>query len=112
MQRMHNLPAQCDHRRGLIGMTGQDKPLETSRWPDLGAMRSSPADGDGPAWQPTHRHRKGGLYRLLDYGTNEADRTPVVIYDDSDGTLWVRSVAEFNDGRFVALSAYGSDQID
>jgi hypothetical protein len=55
------------------------------------------------AFVATHRHRKGGVYRLLCYGTNEADRTAVAIYDDASGTVWVRPAAEFDDGRFEAL---------
>ena len=55
------------------------------------------------AWVPTHRHKKGGLYRLIGYGTNEADRATVAIYDDATGAVWVRNAAEFNDGRFDLL---------
>ena len=55
-------------------------------------------------WAPTHRHRKGGLYRVLGHGTWEADRSPAVIYDDADGTVWIRPTAEFEDGRFEALT--------
>ena len=54
-------------------------------------------------WAPTHRHTKGGLYRLLGYGTLEADRTTVAIYDDASGAVWVRSAAEFDDGRFELI---------
>jgi hypothetical protein len=54
-------------------------------------------------WHPTHRHKKGGLYRLICFGTDEATRSPVAIYDDSVGTVWVRSAAEFEDGRFTPL---------
>lgn len=54
-------------------------------------------------WAPTHQHRKGGLYRVLAEGTLETDRSPVVIYDDAEGTIWVRPTAEFDDGRFTAL---------
>ena len=68
------------------------------------------ADDTMAAWVPTHRHRKGGLYRLLAFGTNEADRSSVAIYDDAAGTVWVRSAAEFNDGRFASLpEAMGRD---
>ncbi|MEN8840621.1 MAG: DUF1653 domain-containing protein [Octadecabacter sp.] len=56
-----------------------------------------------PPWQATHRHKKGGLYRLVGPATLEADRSDVVIYDDADGTVWVRSKAEFYDGRFTPL---------
>lgn len=51
-------------------------------------------------WVPTHQHRKGGMYRLLHEGRLEADLTPVAIYDDESGTVWVRPLVEFNDGRF------------
>lgn len=54
-------------------------------------------------WRATHRHRKGGEYRVLSYGLLEADRTEAVIYDDEDGQIWVRSKSEFNDGRFVKI---------
>ena len=55
-------------------------------------------------WQPTHRHRKGGLYRVIGEGIWEPDRTLVVIYEDSRGQVWVRPKTEFEDGRFTALS--------
>lgn len=55
-------------------------------------------------WAPTHRHRKGGLYRVLCRGILEADRSDVVIYDDADGQVWVRPVDEFEDGRFVKIA--------
>ena len=54
-------------------------------------------------WRPTHRHRKGGLYRLLGEAVLEADRSAVVLYDDAEGTVWVRDKAGFEDGRFTAL---------
>ena len=55
-------------------------------------------------WRPTHRHHKGGLYRVLLDGIWEPDRSPVVIYEDETGQIWVRPEAEFHDGRFEALS--------
>jgi len=64
----------------------------------------SPAKFDPPRFVPTHRHHKGGQYRLLTRGVLEADHSPVAIYDDADGTIWVRSLAEFEDGRFTPLS--------
>lgn len=54
-------------------------------------------------WEPTHRHRKGGEYRILKRGKMEADLSPVVIYEAQDGTVWVRPEAEFDDGRFTLL---------
>ena len=56
------------------------------------------------AWKATHMHRKGGAYRFLYEGVLEADRTPVVIYDDREGQVWVRSNGEFHDGRFQSTT--------
>ena len=54
-------------------------------------------------WRPTHRHRKGGLYRVITRGVWEPERRAVVIYDDADGITWVRPADEFDDGRFTPL---------
>ncbi len=56
-------------------------------------------------WVPTHRHKKGGLYRVVAEGVLETDRSAVVIYDDEDGTVWVRPTSEFWDGRFTKLDS-------
>lgn len=50
--------------------------------------------GDG--WRPTHRHYKGGLYRVIARGRVEADLSPVVIYDNEKGETWVRPVDDFD----------------
>lgn len=63
------------------------------------------SETQGADWSPTHRHKKGGLYRVISEGIGEATRSPVVIYDDADGQVWVRDAAEFHDGRFRSLSA-------
>jgi hypothetical protein len=60
-------------------------------------------DAEPTPWKATHRHKKGGLYRLVGPAILEADRSAVVIYDDAEGTVWVRSAEEFNDGRFTPL---------
>lgn len=57
----------------------------------------------GQSWTATHRHRKGGLYRLIQQGVYEPDRSPVAIYDDAEGTVWVRPWSEFQDGRFTPV---------
>lgn len=62
----------------------------------------APPFGQTP-WHPTHRHKKGGGYRFLGYGVQEADRSRVAIYDDAEGTVWVRDAAEFEDGRFTPI---------
>ncbi|WP_375280493.1 hypothetical protein [Pseudooctadecabacter sp.] len=68
----------------------------------------TPAFGQ-PPWHPTHRHKKGGGYRLLGYGVLEADRSRVAIYDDAEGTVWVRDAAEFEDGRFTPVTLIDPD---
>jgi hypothetical protein len=62
------------------------------------------SSGGATPFVATHRHKKGGLYRLLSTGVYEADRSAVAIYDDEDGTIWVRSLAEFEDGRFKPIT--------
>lgn len=58
-------------------------------------------------WEPTHRHRKGGLYRVLNRANVyiENGMVPAVIYDDLEGRVWVRPASEFDDGRFTAIEA-------
>lgn len=66
------------------------------------ALALAPDTGPAPAaerggWQPTHRHYKGGLYRLLrDDLTIEATMEPAVLYDDEHGSAWVRAKRDFN----------------
>lgn len=58
----------------------------------------------GSSDQPTHRHRKGGLYRMLARGYLEETLAPCVIYQDfREGYVWVRPEENFMDGRFTAL---------
>lgn len=47
-------------------------------------------------WRPTHRHYKGGLYRLIGMGRIEAGLAEVAIYDNANGDLWVRPWTEFH----------------
>lgn len=56
-----------------------------------------------PTWVATHRHYKGGLYRLLFEGQIEADLSRVVVYQGIDGRVWVRPREEFYDGRFSEI---------
>lgn len=57
-------------------------------------------------WHPTHRHIKGGEYRVLMHGILETDRSEVVIYDDAKRTVWVRPKLEFYDGRFATIDSF------
>ena len=53
---------------------------------------------------PTHRHRKGGLYRLIARARIEATLEPCAVYVSvTDDLAWVRPEAEFQDGRFTPL---------
>ena len=48
--------------------------------------------------------KSGGTYEVVAVGRIEADLSPVVIYrSDKDGTVWVRPIDEFEDGRFKCL---------
>lgn len=61
-------------------------------------------------FRPTYRHKKRGteyeLVGLAQVQTESAltDEAEVVVYRGADGVLWVRSDAEFNDGRFEPIS--------
>lgn len=57
---------------------------------------------------PTHRHRKGGLYRLTGAATFAGEYQPregdvLMVYEGPDGRLWARIRSEFYDGRFETL---------
>ncbi len=72
--------------------------------PPVAPPAPAPVFGQTP-WHPTHRHKKGGGYRLLGYAVLEADRSSVAIYDDAEGTVWVRSAEEFNQtDRFAPVT--------
>lgn len=79
----------------LTGRTQEDAPLSAPPPPPFGQT----------PWHPTHRHKKGGGYRLLGYATLEADRSRVAVYDDAEGNVWVRDAAEFEQlERFKPVS--------
>ena len=91
---MYDLPPECRDRGRIVDMTWLKRLLWTG---------SVSTGLSGSPFEPTHRHRKGGQYRLLARGILEADRSPVAIYDDAEGTVWVRSLEEFEDGRFSPI---------
>lgn len=76
----------------------------------VGAPAPRSALRDGGTFVATHMHRKGGAYRLLAQGVLESDRSAVAIYDDAEGTIWVRDLSEFHDGRFLAIAGGGQGQ--
>lgn len=98
--------------RDICELPGDDDPEhDESLVPSLSALRGiledrlaplpQPPAADG--WRPTHRHRKGGLYRVITRAQLEADLAPAVVYEGQDGRVWVRPAAEFDDGRFVPI---------
>lgn len=74
--------------------------IEISRQKQTESSHHNP---DPASWNPTHRHKKGGQYRHLYEGVLENDLSAVVIYDDREGQVWVRSTKEFHDGRFQPI---------
>jgi hypothetical protein len=70
-----------------------------------------------PSWQPTHRHYKGGLYRVLFEAVHTETEEPMTVYQTPDGRNWVRPAAMFNerlpDGRrrFEPLDVGGNTEI-
>ncbi len=42
-----------------------------------------------------YKHYKGGIYELVCEATMEADRTPIIVYRASDGSIWCRPKAVF-----------------
>lgn len=54
--------------------------------------------------------RTGHYYEVISHGLNEADLTPVVVYQSEEtGIVWVRSAKEFWDGRFAVALDDGPD---
>lgn len=59
---------------------------------------------------PTHRHYKGGLYKLISTKVRrEGDAARMVLYEDEKGQLWVRPYEEFI-GK-VAIDNAGLTQV-
>jgi hypothetical protein len=54
-------------------------------------------------WQPTHRHYKGGFYRVLFEVVNTETEEMMVVYETADGRKWARPSKMFHealpDGR-------------
>jgi len=48
-------------------------------------------------WKPTHRHYKGGLYRVLFEAIHTETEEAMTIYETPDGRRWARPSAMFND---------------
>lgn len=91
---------QADNIRAF-GLWAHDKTEVETDWRNWASLlRRLAAQGNG--WRPTHRHYKGGLYRVVALGRIEADLSPVVIYDNENGETWVRPADEFNGYAFRA----------
>lgn len=62
--------------------------------------------------QKLYRHlKRGTTYRILHYGVMSStdpsiDGLPAVVYQsEEDGNIWIRTSAEFFDGRFEELKS-------
>ena len=49
------------------------------------------------AWTPTHRHYKGGLYRLIGIGKHSETEEDLAIYESQDERLWARPLTMWNE---------------
>jgi hypothetical protein len=71
---------------------------------------SPDTSGDRGGWRPTHRHYKGGLYRVIARAQHTETREMLTIYDDERGNIWARPSAVFDEyimevgPRFRALT--------
>ena len=54
--------------------------------------------------EPTHKHKRGGLYHLVGYSTHTETGALEAVYRDKDGELWHRPQAMFDDGRFEPMA--------
>ena len=66
-------------------------------------MAGTNTDTTTPAFAPTHRHYKGGLYQFLHRARHSETEEELVVYRAADGGIWVRPAAMFDetlpDGR-------------
>ena len=96
----------------------QEAETELARiWTAVEAVRmkqaAKPRPAAASAWQATHRHYKGGLYRVLFEATHSETEAAMTIYETPDGRRWARPAAMFHeqlpDGRqrFAPLSPDG-----
>lgn len=42
-----------------------------------------------------YRHYKGGIYEIVCEATMEADHTPMIVYQSTEGKVWCRPKASF-----------------
>lgn len=75
--------------------------MTTKQIKDWGESQK-PIKEDTPEFIPTHRHYKGGLYKVLHTGKMEHNLEEVVIYTGKEGDVWVRPLTVFNE-KFTAL---------
>lgn len=76
-------------------------------WKKIDAIRAKQAAKPRGAalapWKPTHRHYKGGLYRVLFEAIHSETEEAMTIYQTPDGRAWARPAAMFHetlpDGR-------------
>lgn len=88
-----------------VGLNAEQQALVDS------ALSASPAPVESEKeLTPTHRHYKGGLYRVLTRATHSESYESMVVYQSiDDGCIWVRPLSMFNGQvngapRFAALA--------
>ena len=52
---------------------------------------------DETSWEPTHRHYKGGLYRVVGIARHSETEEELVVYETPDRRLWARPKAMFEE---------------
>lgn len=65
------------------------------------AATAPPPAGADAGWRPTHRHHKGGLYRVIARGFWEPTTEGVVVYEAADRSIWV-TVGDLRRARATA----------
>ncbi len=50
-----------------------------------------------PEWVPTHRHYKGGRYRVVGIARHSETEEELVVYETPDRRLWVRPRTMFEE---------------
>jgi len=102
-QRISWVIGQIGLMEGETRESAEARVREVLRLPPAGEQRHQAT----PRWQHI---KSGGTYAEIGRGRMQTtdpapDMAEVVIYrSEKDGSLWARPVAEFDDGRFVALS--------
>ncbi len=70
--------------------------------------RLEAGSGQETGWQPTHKHPKGGMYRLLFTAWTPDVPCELAIFEDASGRKYARQLSSFNE-VYEALNQEGGD---